>query len=84
MDELTQELVAASLQLQPFLKASTDKRDEDTTMERLEEFLGRTPAERLRREAEEIEAKDAAVIRFRKALAAIAPTPSAEHPGESA
>lgn len=84
MDELTQELVAASLQLRPFLKASTDKRYEGSALDHLQELYAGTPADRLRRDAEEMEAHDAAVIRFRNALAAVAPTPDSEKPAESA
>jgi hypothetical protein len=66
MSEKTRELLAASAGLLPFLEASTDKMGEaywaNTRLSR---------AERLRREADEIEARDAAIKRFRTAINAI-------------
>jgi hypothetical protein len=58
------ELYEAGMGLRKFLEASTDTRDS---------FAGwrGSRAERLRNEADRIEAEDAAIIRFRKALKAI-------------
>lgn len=74
MDELTQELIAASLALRPFLEASTDGREGRAYYLHADRDVDCTRAERLRRQADDIEAEDAAVIRFRNALAAISPT----------
>ena len=61
------ELYEAAKAVLEYLKASTD----DTTA--LVDLVYRhriAPADRLRREADEIEARDAAIIRFRDAVAA--------------
>jgi hypothetical protein len=56
------ELLEAALVLLPFLKTSTDAMLPEPPLE--------TPAQRLRREADEMEAKDAAIERLRAAVAA--------------
>jgi hypothetical protein len=70
------ELVKASLQLRPFLRASTDEdfvfSDIDAAKKYVDEKLSITEAERLRRSAEKMEATDAAIARFRRALEAFA------------
>jgi hypothetical protein len=72
MTEKTMELLEAAVMLLPYLKASTD----DLKLESLEYLRknaahkGETPAQRMRREADELEAKDAAILRFRAAIAA--------------
>jgi hypothetical protein len=72
MTEKTMELIEAALMLLPHLKASTD----DLKLEPLDYLRknatpkGETPAQRMRREADELEAKDAAILRFRAAIAA--------------
>lgn len=76
-DPLLQELYEAGLQLHPFLEASTDQLDQPdfsdlaAAAEWLKQKNAMTDAERLRRRAAKIEAKDAAIHRFRKALNAI-------------
>ena len=82
MTEKTTELLKAALMLLPFLKASTDdckdiKKAESMPPKAAAAYLmelgpwyDETPAQRLRREADEIEAKDAAIKRFRAAVAA--------------
>lgn len=62
-DPLLQELYEAGLRLRPFLKASTDEYVFSTS--------NKTQAERLRAEADEIEARDAAINSFRSALDAM-------------
>jgi hypothetical protein len=62
MTEKTMELLEAALVLLPFLKTSTDAMPPEPPLE--------TPAQRLRREADEMEAKDAAIERLRAAVAA--------------
>ena len=76
------ELLAASRALLPFLDASTDSDNaikEADTMPPMEAVAylmkirpryDETPAEKLRRQADELEAKDAAIARFRAAVAA--------------
>ena len=69
---MTDELYEAALALLPYLNASTDGL-ELTALERLKRVApleGETTAQRLRREADELEAKDAAIRRFRNAVAA--------------
>jgi hypothetical protein len=65
-DDNEHELFAAAKALLPHLHASTDKPEDCITTFRL------SRAQRLRREADEIEAKDAAIERFRAAMAALA------------
>ena len=75
------ELLEAAKALLPFLKASTDHFDmlaeadtnppsEAIALIRSHQRPRETPAQRLRREADELEAKDAAIQRFRTAVAA--------------
>ena len=71
MSEKERELLAASAALLPFLEASTDR--SSGYWARVESERELSKAERLRREADEIEAKDAAIVRFRKAVAAFHP-----------
>jgi hypothetical protein len=72
MSNKTQELYAAALAVLPCLRASTD----DLKLSDLEYLkkgrppAGETPAQRLRREADEIEQRDAVIKRFRDAVAA--------------
>ena len=65
MNDKAMELFAAASELLPFWEASTDKTNRpywmDATLSR---------AERLRREADDIEARDAAILKFRAAMAA--------------
>jgi len=68
MSDTTRELYEAATALLPFLEASTDRIDLDQLIP-----LGETPAQRLRRKADELEAKDAAIQRFRAAVAAFEP-----------
>jgi hypothetical protein len=78
------ELLEAAKALLPYLKASTDQRKRlDYTIATKEEILADMEsdrekygwhlprAEQLRREAVQIEAKDAAIERFRAAIAAL-------------
>jgi hypothetical protein len=77
-----EELLEAAKAVLPLLKASTDHRDtllaiEKGTAEENEKVVEKirakdrmSPAEKLRMEADEIEAKDAAILRFRAAVAA--------------
>ena len=69
MSERERALYEAAVALLPHLEASTDKRGAAW----MEEVRNYTRAQRLRREADEIEARDAAIERFRKAVAALAP-----------
>jgi DNA-binding PadR family transcriptional regulator len=76
------QLLEAAKALLPYLEASTDHRDSliaisesgKEDLKRLnEEFKAReriSPADRLRQQADEIEAKDAVIKRFRAAVAA--------------
>jgi len=64
MSDKTQELYQAAKALLPFLEASTDKSKDCLDRFRL------SKVERLRQEADEMEAKDAAIQRFRAAVAA--------------
>jgi hypothetical protein len=77
MTDKDRELYEAAKALLPFLKASTDdfKLDPLTWLRQTKAPEGETPAQRLRREAEAeaIEAKDAAIQRFRAAVAAFEP-----------
>jgi len=72
--EKTMELLEAALVLLPFLKTSTDSCNEikkaDATLPDDAIAPLETPAQRLRREADEMEAKDAAIERLRAAVAA--------------
>jgi hypothetical protein len=61
------ELLEAAVALLPHIKASTDK----LTNSYVDKFLNATDAERLRQQADAIEARDAAILRFRAAVAAI-------------
>jgi len=61
------ELYAAAKAMLPFLEVSTD---ESAYFKKVLEHKGETQAQRLRRQADEIEAKDAAIVRFRAAVAA--------------
>ena len=75
MRDTARELYEAAKALLPFLKASTDD-SELSTIDYLRKNSPpacETTAQRLRREADEIEAKDAAINRFRKAVAALEP-----------
>lgn len=79
----TTELIAAVRGIMKYLKASTDHRDfllsirkdtKEQNAKALEEYRKQdeiAPADRLRKEADEMEARDAAIIRFRNALAAL-------------
>ena len=83
MSDKSTELLEAAKAVLPFLAASTDNRDRLAEIEAMGEkprseavdwIIARqkeAPAERLRREADEMEAKDAAVKRFRAAVAAM-------------
>ena len=83
MTDKTTELYEAAQAILPCLKASTDHRDvlRKIRTENTEEAIARmkaaqerddiSPADRLRKEADEMEAKDAAILRFRAAVAAI-------------
>jgi hypothetical protein len=81
MTEKTMELLEAALVLLPYLKTSTDQYndikkadtlppDEAIALLRKGTRPPETPAQRLRREADEMEAKDAAIERLRAAVAA--------------
>ena len=61
-------MLEAAKALLPYLEASTDKTG-DAWFEKLK---GLSRAGRLRKEADEIEAKDAAIKRFREAVEALA------------
>ena len=76
------ELLAAAIALLPYLKASTDHRDllrrirdepVEATQPEVDAIVKRdmiSPADRLREQALELEAKDAAILRFRAAVEA--------------
>ena len=74
-DPLLQELYEAGLQLRPFLKASTDRspppKSASDAMTALQTEFEMPQVEWLRRHAAEIEARDAAITRFRAALDAV-------------
>lgn len=77
------ELLEAAKGVLPFLDASTDHRDmllrirtesKEETDKAVKAHQKRdeiSPADRLRQQADEMEAKDAAIMRFRAAIAAI-------------
>lgn len=83
MTDKTAELLEAAKAVLPFLQASTDHRDylrsiRTATLEEDKKALEKawkqdeqSPADRLRKQADEIEAKDAAIKRFRDAVAAL-------------
>lgn len=64
-----QELADAARALLPYLKTSTDP-DERSIADVQREFA-RSEAERLRQDADKVEAKEAAIWRFRKAVEAL-------------
>jgi len=82
MTDQSTELLEAAKAVLPLLKASTDQynalkkavgmplRDASDYLRKLAEKPDETPADSLRREADEMEAKDAAIKRFRAAVAA--------------
>jgi hypothetical protein len=81
MNDKTTELLEAAKAVLPFLEASNDKRDRILAVETSEEARRKvredfdasmklSPVERLRREVDELEAKDTAILRFRAAVAA--------------
>lgn len=78
-DPLLHELYEAGLQLNPLLEASDEPRFDDSDTEAVLAWLKRknamTEAERLRENAARIEARDAAIKRFRNAIAAIKTSP---------
>lgn len=63
-----QELADAARALLPHLETSSDPMDENLSMEDVERSLARSDAEKLRQQADEIEAMEAAIWRFRKAV----------------
>jgi hypothetical protein len=67
MSGKAQELYEAATALLPFLEASTDPSD---YLNKALQHKDETQAQRLRRQADEIEAKDAAIHRFRAAAVA--------------
>jgi hypothetical protein len=72
MTDATKELYDAAFALLPFLKASTDEYGQS-----LDEMVahGRLSAgDRLRKEADQADKKDAAILRFREALVKFAET----------
>ncbi len=60
------ELYEAARALLPFLADD----DELSPIQHLKRFVSETPAQRMRREADEIDAKDRAIARLRAAVAA--------------
>jgi hypothetical protein len=65
-----EELIAAALALLPYLETSSDPLPDRSFPEIKREFE-RSEAERLRQRADEIETKEAAIWRFRKAVKAV-------------
>lgn len=82
MTDRIQRLIEAAKAVLPYLKASTDRYNElkavdamsrkeaDAWLRKSLEQPDETPAQKLRREADEMEAKDADIKRFREAIAA--------------
>ena len=70
---MTDELYEAAKALLPYLEASTDGMELDAFeyLRRNSRPKGETPAQRMRREADDLEAKDSAIKRFRDAVAAL-------------
>jgi hypothetical protein len=69
-----QELADAARALLPYLETSSDPRDESRIIEDIKRDFARSDAEKLRQRADEIEAKEAAIWRFRKAVEALSQT----------
>lgn len=65
----TSELIAAARALLPYLKTSTDP--DNRSIADVQRQFARSEAERLRQAADEVDAKEAAIWRFRWALDAI-------------
>jgi hypothetical protein len=70
MTDLTDELLAASRALLPHLKTSSDPLPHRTIAE-IQSELASSASEDLRRRADAIEEKEAAIWRLRKAVAAL-------------